>query len=98
MQWWNDFLDGAEKARLGDPERDVDLGRMLRWLRISVLPALHLMDEIFSEQGIDFFEVLKDTEIADYSKKQKRLMNNSKRLTKAELVPYLEEFKEGRYG
>lgn len=97
-KWWNDFLDGAEKARLGDPEKDVDLGRMLRWLRISVLPALHLMDEIFSEQGIDFFEVLKDTEIADYSKKQKRLMNNSKRLTKAELVPYLEEFKEGRYG
>ena len=71
---------------------------MLRWLRISVLPALHLMDEIFSEKGIDFYELLKDIEIAEYSKKQKRLMNNSKHLSKAELAPYLEKFKDGRYG
>lgn len=56
------------------------------------------MDEIFSEKGIDFYELLKDIEIADYSKKQKRLMNNSKHLTKAELAPYLEKFKDGRYG
>ena len=97
-KWWEDFLDGAEKARLGDPEKDVDLGRMLRWLRISVLPALHLMDEILSEKGLDFYKLLKDTEIADYSKKQKRLMNNSKHLSKAELIPYLEDFRDGRYG
>ena len=56
------------------------------------------MDEILSEKGLDFYKLLQDTEIADYSKKQKRLMNNSKHLSKAELIPYLEDFRDGRYG
>ena len=54
--------------------------------------------ELFSEKGIDFYEVLKEIEITEYSKKQKRLRDENKRLTKAELVPYLEAFKEGRFG
>ena len=68
-KWWEDFLDGAEKARLGDLEKDLDLGRMLRWIRTSVLPAVHLMDDILQEEGFDFYELMKETEIGDYSKK-----------------------------
>lgn len=97
-KWWEDFLDGAEKAKLGKSDNDVNLGRTLRWLRLSVVPALHLMDELFSAKGIDFYEVLKEIEITEYSKKQNRLRDENKRLTKAELMPYLENFKEGRFG
>lgn len=97
-KWWEDFLDGAEKARLGDPEKDLDLGRMLRWIRTSVLPAIHLMDDILQEKGFDFYELMKETEIDDYSKKQKRLKNNVKEVSKADLIKHLEKFKEGYYG
>lgn len=95
VDWWEKFLDGAEKAKLGDPEKDVDLGRMLRWIRVSVVPALHLLNEISSSKNIDFFEILKSIEIDEYSKKQRRLKHNAEKLSKSELNAYLDLFKRG---
>lgn len=95
VDWWEKFLDGAEKAKLGDPEKDVDLGRMLRWLRTSVVPALHLLQEVSSAKEIDFFEILKSIEIEEYSKKQKRLKRKTNKMSKEDLQAYLELFKRG---
>ena len=49
-KWWQDFLDGAGKVELGEAERDLDLGGLLRWLRVSVVPALKLLEELGNEK------------------------------------------------
>lgn len=96
-KWWESFLDGAGKVDLGEPERDLDLGGLLRWLRVSVVPALKLLEELGAEKGFDLYQIIKDITPGDYSKKQKRLFHNAMRQSHRELMTYLEQFKEGKY-
>jgi phage replication initiation protein len=96
-KWWQDFLDGAGKVELGEPERDLDLGGLLRWLRVSVVPALKLLEELGDEKGFDIHQIIKDITPTDYSKKQKRLFNNAIKKPRHEVMTYLEQFKEGKY-
>lgn len=77
--WWEHFLAGAEKATLTDPERDLDLGRLLRWIRVSVVPSLHLLADIGKEKDFDVYQLIRSCQIDEYQKKQKRLLNNSLR-------------------
>lgn len=94
--WWERFLDGAGKVQLGDPERDLDLGRLLRWLRMAVVPSLKLLEELGEEKGFDIYEIIKNIEPQEFSKKQNRLLNNSMRQPRSEILAYLDKFKEDR--
>lgn len=95
--WWEKFLDGAEKCKLTTPERDLDIGRLLRWLRVAVVPSLHLLDEIGKEKNFDIYELIKDCSIKPYAKKQERLKREALDLPSEILEGYIEDFKEGRY-
>ena len=97
VDWWADFLDGAEKASLAEPERDIDLGRLLRWIRVSVVPSLHLLDEIGRNKGFDIYEEIKKCVIGPYAKKQERLKDDALNMSDADIKNYLEEFEDGDY-
>lgn len=96
-KWWQDFLKGAGKVELGEPERDLDLGGLLRWLRVSVIPALKLLEDLGNEKNFDIYQIIKDITSVDYSKKQKRLFNNAIKQPRHEIMTYLERFKKGDY-
>lgn len=93
--WWKKFLDGAGKVELGEAERDLDLGGLLRWLRVSVVPALKLLEELGEEKNFDIHEIIKDIAPQEYSKKQNRLFNNAMKQPKSDILRYLKKFKEG---
>lgn len=95
--FWEKFLDGAGKVDLGDPERDLDLGRLLKWLRVAVVPSLKLLEELGNEKGFDIYEIIKDIEPQDFSKKQNRLLDNSMRETRGDISAYLDNFREGKF-
>lgn len=97
VDWWSDFLQGAEKTSLTDPERDLDLGRLLRWFRIAVVPSLKLLDEIGQARGFDIYELLKDVPVLRFSKKQERLKNSALVASQDEIDELIEAFKEGAY-
>jgi len=94
--WWEKFLDGAGKVELGEPERDLDLGGLLRWLRVSVVPALKLLEELGEEKDFDIHEIIKEIAPPEYSKKQNRLFNNAMKQPNSVILDYLEKFKEGK--
>lgn len=94
--WWEQFLQGVSKAKLQDPEKTFDLGSALDWIRFSVVPTMQLLAEIYDDKlGIDFYEVLAKLDQMDYSKKQKRLLLESRFMSKQELMIYLKYFIRG---
>ena len=93
--WWENFLDGAGKVHLGKPEKDFDLGRLLQWLRVSVVPSLKMLEELGEEKGFDIYQIIKKIEVDEYSKKQNRLLNNAKKIDKSQINLYLQKFEEG---
>lgn len=97
VDWWADFLDGAEKSSLGEPELDADLGRLLRWVRKSVTPSLHLLDQIGQKKGFDIYEEIKNCSIGPFAKKQERLKKNAMLMPDAEIKRYLKAFEDGDY-
>lgn len=97
VDWWEKFLEGAEKCSVAEPERDLDLGRLLRWIRVSVVPSLHLLDEIGKQKGFDIYELIKECSISEYAKKQERLKNDALSMPKDVIDDYIEAFKEGKY-
>lgn len=97
VDWWLDFLENAEKCSLAEPERDLDLGRLLRWIRVSVVPSLHLLDEIGSEKNFDIYGLIKVCEVGRYSKKQERLKNTALSMSQDEIDKFIDLFKKGDY-
>lgn len=95
--WWESFLGNCEKIKLGEPERDADLGRMLEWVRVAVLPAIHTLDEILSNYDFDIYELMKRGFDGELSKKQKRLINNSRNLSIEEIARNVEAFMDGGF-
>lgn len=95
--WWSDFLDDAEKCSLTDPERDVNLGRLLKWLYVGVSQSLHLLQDIGEVRGFDIYEMLKAVPKKDYAKKQERLKHDVLAMSQEDLEMYLNQFKEGGY-
>ena len=93
--WWENFLDGAGKVDLGNPEKDLDFGRLLQWLRVSVVPSLKMLEELGEEKGFDIYQIIKNIEVDEYSKKQNRLLNNAKKIDKSQINLYLQKFEEG---
>lgn len=94
---WEKFLQGCEKITLSNPERNLDLGRLLRWIRVAVVPSLHLLDELGKQRGFDIYELIKACKISDYQKKQKRLFNDAMQMPDDLIIFYLKEFLRG-YG
>ena len=95
--WWEQFLEGAEKCSLAEPERDLDLGRLLRWIRVSVVPSLHLLDEIGQKKGFDIYDLIKNCDIQPYAKKQERLKNDALDMPQDIIDSYIDAFEEGKY-
>lgn len=95
--WWANFLEGVGKCSLAEPERDMNLGRLLRWIRVSVVPSLHLLDEIGQEKGFDIYEEIKKCPIDDYAKKQERLKNEALAMSDEEVAGYIKEFEKNEY-
>lgn len=95
--WWEQFLEGAEKCSLAEPERDLDLGRLLRWVRVAVTPSLHLLDEIGQRRGFDIYELIKSCSIPIYAKKQERLKNDALNMPQSVIDSYIEAFEKGEY-
>lgn len=95
--WWEQFLEGAGKCSLAEPERDLNLGRLLRWIRVSVVPSLHLLDEIGQQNGFDIYELIKECEIEPYAKKQERLKNEALNMSQDLIDSYIEAFRMGAY-
>lgn len=96
-EWWEKFLEGAEKCSVTEPERDLDLGRLLRWLRISVVPSLHLLEEIGKEKNFDIYDLIKSCYIKPYAKKQERLKREVLSMPDKVVKAYIDAFKEGNY-
>lgn len=94
---WEKFLRDAEKITLSNPERDLTLGRLLRWIRIAVVPSLKLLQQLGDERGFNIYDLIQACEIDDFQKKQKRLLRDAKAMPKDLLDFYLKEFVEG-YG
>lgn len=95
--WWEEFLEGAEKCSLAEPERDLDLGRLLRWIRVSVVPSLHLLDEIGQKKGFDIYNLIENCDIPPYAKKQERLKNDALNMPQDVIDSYIDAFEEGKY-
>lgn len=93
--WWEKFLDGAGKVELGEPERDLDFGSLLRWLRVSVVPALKLLEDLGEVKNFDIHQIIKEISTPEFSKKQKRLFNNAIKQSENDISLYLERFKNG---
>lgn len=91
--WWTNFIGNCEKAQLGYPERDINLGGLFSWVKNNVLPSLHVLNDICNEDGFDFFDLMRDSFDGEYSKKQKRLIDESRNLSRAERINYINHFR-----
>ncbi len=47
------------------------------------------------EKGFDIYQIIKNIEVDEYSKKQNRLLNNAKKIDKSQINLYLQKFEEG---
>ena len=74
--WWSKFLETNEKIGFENPERDIDLGGLLRWLQVSVMPNIKNLERIGYRFGFDIYKMMKEFPIDEFSKKQERLYNN----------------------
>lgn len=93
--WWEHFLAHAEKVKIGsDVERDVTLSDLLKWVRVSVVPSLRLLEQIGLERNFDIYSIIKQCDVK-FAKKQKRLLKDSKTVPDNLLQLYLKQFKEG---
>lgn len=98
-RWWEKFLAYDETMDFSLAERDVMLGDMLEWLRVSVLPSLALLEQIGEERGFDVYALLKQArKPTEFSKKQNRLFANSQALEDETINRYLKEFLGGGNG
>ena len=84
--WWSKFLETDEKIGFENPERDIDLGGLLRWLQVSVMPNIKNLERIGYRFGFDIYQMMKDFPIDEFSKKQERFYNslNIKKVSNAD--------------
>lgn len=96
-KWWQEFLEYDEKMDFSLDDRDVMLGDLLEWLRVSVLPSLSLLEKIGNERDFDIYDLLRNaTKSNEFSKKRNLLYENSKTLSDETINLYLKNFLGGR--
>ena len=59
----------------------MDLGGLLRWLRVSVVPALKLLEELGAEKGLGLYQIIKDITPGDYSKTETSISQRNETIT-----------------
>ena len=92
-RWWEDFLQYDERKGFGLPERDVMLAETLEWLRVAVLPTLNIMEKIGKERGFDIYDLLRNSrKPAELSKKQSRLIADTRDKSDEKINEYLTKF------
>ena len=93
--WWSNFLRHAKKVRVGsDAQREVSFSDLLFWIRTSVVPSLRLLEQVGLEKNFDVYKLIKQCDV-NFSKKQKRLLRDSKHIPDELLELYLDEFVQG---
>lgn len=96
------FLNEARSAKLSNPDKLYNLETVLDWIKYSVTPTLQLCNEIFSSKlGINFYDILKEFEEenpSEYSKKQERLLLESRFMNEDVLKIYLKHFLDSKGG
>lgn len=97
VEWWSDFLEDVEKCSVAEPERDLDLGRLLRWLRVAVAPSLHLLADVGAERGFNIYDLLQSVSVPPLAKKQERLKREALNMDQDVLDAYIKQFKLGDY-
>lgn len=92
--WWEEFLSFDEKYTFVSAERDVNLGNLLNWLKISVIPSLKLLEVLGEIKGFDIYKILQDFSFNsdDFSKKQLRLLHDSLLSDTDDINKYINEF------
>lgn len=95
-KWWEDFLEFDEKIDFGKQDLNIELGELLNWLQVAVLPSLSLLEKIGLERDFDIYELLKKAKKPnEFSKKQSRLYSKSFDVSDDDLARYLYEFLGG---
>lgn len=92
-KWWEDFLKYDERKGFDLPNRDVMLAETLEWLRVAVLPTLNVMEKIGKERGFDIYDLLRNSrKPAELSKKQSRLIADTRDKSDEKINEYLTKF------
>ena len=95
-KWWENFLQYDERKGFDLPERDVMLAETLEWLRVSVLPSLNVLEKIGQERGFDIYDLLrKSRKPSELSKKQSRLITDTRNKSDEIINEYLTKFLHG---
>lgn len=93
--WWDSFLQGTEKAKLRPVQSDFDLGTLLQWVRVAVVPSLQVLQEAFAGKGYDFYQILEQLpEIPknSRSKKQQKLLLDTAYMSDKTFLGHLKDF------
>lgn len=95
--WWEDFLQYDERKTFSLAERDVMLADTFEWLRVSVLPTLNILEQIGNEVGFDVYDLLRNAKkLNQVSKKQHRMIADSRTIDSETLNDYLKKFLTGK--
>ena len=93
---WAKFLRDTRKITLSDPERNLAIGRLLRWIAVAVIPSLKLIDILGTARGFNIYQLIREHKIGGFQKKQKRLLEDALQMPDELLKFYLQQFmKEG---
>lgn len=93
---WAKFLRDTRKITLSDPERNLDIGSLLRWIAVAVIPSLKLIDILGTARGFNIYQLIREHKIGGFQKKQKRLLEDALQMPDELLKFYLQQFmKEG---
>lgn len=97
--WWEDFLSYETKYTFINHERDLDIGAMLKWIKVSVMPSIKILELICDEFGYDIYTLLRNFNFEKgFSKKQNRLYHETKELKAEEFNIYIKKFMGNRNG
>ena len=92
-KWWEDFLQYDERKGFDLPERDVMLAETLEWLRVAVLPSLNVLEKIGQERGFDIYDLVrKAKKPVELSKKQSRIISDTRNKSEETINDYLTKF------
>jgi phage replication initiation protein len=91
--WWEAFLSYDEKYKFINHERDLNIGSLLEWLKVCVMPNIKILELICDEFGYDLYTLLRDFNLKKgFSKKQNRLYHESKEIDAEVFNAYIKEF------
>lgn len=96
--WWTKYLENSSNYKFESYQRDPDLLNMLSWLSNNVINTIHVLEEVFKMQGLDFYEALREyKKEEERSKKHQYVIDEAKGLSREEMEIIIRNFKAGAY-